>query len=305
MVQTDARILLICGFLCVSLVANFGFSWQAAKTVSSSQAHHVHRPHVVAITDTDNDGVPDHHDSCPFATSSCSGEMCPPAGWKSGRATDFDGDGCADGLQDKDVDNDGILDERDSCPYTPQEHRFVSNAGSDFDGDGCADSIEDSDDDNDSVPNLIDACPLTSIGAASDENGCSNLQRKLQSKMKAPQINDANEDATAADELSAKPTYLESWLDAVHGAGIETVVGAVVAAVMGQMWIWYMKAQTHVASKIPFESWSGGAAPAHLDPSLSHQFSTATLSSDSISAPPQAGWNAALAPTCAIAYMRK
>lgn len=37
-------------------------------------------------------------------------------GWRSGKATDHDGDGCMDGTaQDRDADNDGVPDDRDKC----------------------------------------------------------------------------------------------------------------------------------------------------------------------------------------------
>lgn len=127
--------------------------------------------------DSDGDGVPDRLDKCP-SLSTCFGVDCPPAGWLSGRSTDFDSDGCADGSEDRDKDNDGITDENDGCPATPQHYSFVSHSGNDFDHDGCMDRIEDIDDDNDLVLNTIDACPFTNRGEQSDHEGCAPKQRE-------------------------------------------------------------------------------------------------------------------------------
>ncbi len=58
-----------------------------------------------------------------------------------------------------DSDGDGIIDERDRCPNTPE--------GVAVDSDGCC-----LDDDNDGVPNYKDKCPTTPAGVAVDEKGC-------------------------------------------------------------------------------------------------------------------------------------
>lgn len=45
--------------------------------------------------------------------------------WISGRASDFDGDGCEDGVEDQDRDNDGIedkLDRRGMRTFERKEH---------------------------------------------------------------------------------------------------------------------------------------------------------------------------------------
>lgn len=90
--------------------------------------------------DTDGDGIPDRNDFCPqnLAHSASSSLR-----WVSNRANDFDGDGCEDGVEDQDRDNDGIWDAEDKCPNTPQHLGFVSNTDTDPEHDGCADRIED------------------------------------------------------------------------------------------------------------------------------------------------------------------
>jgi hypothetical protein len=95
----------------------------------------------------------------------------------SGPSTDFDSDGCADGSEDIDKDNDGIRDEDDVCPKTDQSFNFFSDVSTDFDRDGCADQLEDTDDDNDLVENSIDVCPFTVDGEQCDDEGCTHLQR--------------------------------------------------------------------------------------------------------------------------------
>jgi len=165
------------GLFLISLVANaalimwcFGI-WQpeslsAAATVPSLPAARGESK------DTDGDGIPDQDDFCPgLSTKGASG-------WVSGRATDFDGDGCEDGNEDLDRDNDGVKDVNDRCPNTPQRYGFVSNQVTDFDGDGCADSLEDKDDDGDGIINAEDDCPRSKPGAVSDSQGCSRAQQK-------------------------------------------------------------------------------------------------------------------------------
>ncbi|CAE8650926.1 unnamed protein product, partial [Polarella glacialis] len=126
--------------------------------------------------DTDGDGIPDQHDFCPNKCKVKNDSGCSAPGWLSGRASDFDGDGCQDGVEDSDKDNDGVDDLMDRCPSTPNHHGFVSNAANDFDGDGCIDSLEDHDDDGDAVMNAEDECPRTVPGDSSDNRGCSKKQ---------------------------------------------------------------------------------------------------------------------------------
>ncbi|MCM5662594.1 leucine-rich repeat domain-containing protein [Galbibacter mesophilus] len=61
-----------------------------------------------------------------------------------------------------DSDNDGINDDIDECPNTPN--------GEDVDYKGC--TPYQVDDDKDGVPNYIDECPETTLGEVVDEKGC-------------------------------------------------------------------------------------------------------------------------------------
>ena len=74
---------------------------------------------------------------------------------------DHDMDGCFDGDEDIDDDNDGILDLADSC--STGLINWTSNSLYDYDNDGCFDSSEDEDDDNDLI---LDAnlCPIGDLG---------------------------------------------------------------------------------------------------------------------------------------------
>lgn len=196
-------------------------------------------------TDTDGDGIPDHHDFCPGSKGSQS------TGWMSGRATDFDADGCADGLEDKDKDNDGIPDSQDSCPFTPQRYGFVSNPASDFDHDGCADGREDSDDDNDTIPNSVDACPLTGLGDSSDSTGCSKIQRDAPVTTTAAPSTEHTESTDSSDPSSSEAaeepkTVVEEYTAWVGSASIEVVLGAVLSAVLGKVMMMMQSQKDHV-----------------------------------------------------------
>ena len=68
-----------------------------------------------------------------------------------------------------DSDQDGIPDDIDACPETPE--------GEAVDEEGCGFSQRD--DDQDGVNNGIDVCPATRRDVAVDEKGCSNLQNDL------------------------------------------------------------------------------------------------------------------------------
>ena len=66
-------------------------------------------------------------------------------GWRSTSLTDHDGDGCRDGTdEENDDDNDGVPNMADAC-------RNGMGIRVDFDGNGCAD-VEDPDIDGDGVP---------------------------------------------------------------------------------------------------------------------------------------------------------
>ena len=84
----------------------------------------------IPLTDSDNDGVPDFYDNCPYDFNPYQ--------------VDSDGDGygdacdrCAGGDDSIDTDGDGLPDDCDNCPY-------VANPGQeDSDGDGIGDVCED------------------------------------------------------------------------------------------------------------------------------------------------------------------
>ena len=76
-----------------------------------------------------------------------------------------DSDGCSD--SQKDSDTDGVADDIDLCPDTP--------IGESVDSDGCSDSQKDSD--TDGVADDIDLCPNTPIGESVDSDGCSDSQK--------------------------------------------------------------------------------------------------------------------------------
>ena len=70
-------------------------------------------------------------------------------------------------ISEKDADDDGVIDDFDTCPWT--------DAGRIANETGC--SIEQQDDDGDGVQNSLDDCPQTPAGSTVDENGCSAAQR--------------------------------------------------------------------------------------------------------------------------------
>jgi hypothetical protein len=74
-------------------------------------------------------------------------------------------DGCSDSQRDSD--GDGIFDDVDQCPNTP--------SGQAVDAEGCADSQKDSD--GDGISNALDLCPSTPVGESVDADGCSDSQK--------------------------------------------------------------------------------------------------------------------------------
>ena len=138
--------------------------------------------------DDDNDGVLDVNDTCDR------GEL----GWTSSVATDHDGDGCRDSVEDNDDDNDGVFDFADTCPVGTLSWR--SGTSTDYDGDGCHDASEDIDDDNDLICDGTttdvawactvssveeDLCPNSTLGFTSsnsndaDRDGCEDSNEDL------------------------------------------------------------------------------------------------------------------------------
>lgn len=132
----------------VSLVYNFGKGLEKKKMESDTE-----------ISDSDNDGVPDLVDECPFSAGSADLFGCPD--------TDMDGlgdsrDNCPKELgsiENKgcpvlDTDGDGVEDDKDSCPNEKGSKRFA----------GCPDS------DEDGIVDKYDKCP-DEAGVASN-SGC-------------------------------------------------------------------------------------------------------------------------------------
>lgn len=99
------------------------------------------------ITDTDNDGVVDFEDNC-F-------DIYNPD------QSDLDGDGLGD-VCDDDIDGDGVMNNIDTCPNTPE--------GESVNATGCSQSQLD--DDGDGVMNDKDLCPNTTSGTNVNANGC-------------------------------------------------------------------------------------------------------------------------------------
>lgn len=180
------------------------------------------------LLDSDGDGVPDHHDWCPQKKRTSRKADGRESGWISGRASDFDGDGCEDGVEDEDKDNDGIEDKIDRCPMSPMQYRFVSNAVSDFDGDGCADGVEDLDDDGDGVSNSIDECRQTDLGDSSDSEGCSAKQRTARDS--------AAEGQLPSEHPSPEVTSVSSETPSVAGVSDEASVTDTRAGPNGDAW---------------------------------------------------------------------
>jgi len=188
----------------------------------------------VAGLDSDGDGILDQHDFCRSKK-----------GWMSGRATDFDADGCEDNAQDTDKDNDGVKDSVDKCPLTPQRYQFMSNLHSDADGDGCMDSVEDHDDDGDMVLNALDRCPRTPLQHASDNAGCSQLQLQEEAAAIPPEkhaampVTDAVEHPAGTTEPGLENRGISEiggeWFGLVRNAWVEVLVGAAVTELCGQV----------------------------------------------------------------------
>ncbi|MBN8430392.1 thrombospondin type 3 repeat-containing protein [Microbulbifer salipaludis] len=99
---------------------------------------------LTGASDVDGDGVMDSIDQCP---------MTPPG-------TPVDASGCP--LTTSDSDGDGVVDASDLCPETPTDTAV--------DTDGCPVAVADSD--GDGVADTVDACPNTPAQTPVDAQGC-------------------------------------------------------------------------------------------------------------------------------------
>jgi len=99
--------------------------------------------------DSDNDGIPDDIDQCPY------------------EAEDIDGYQDEDGCPDYDNDKDGILDINDGCP----------NSKEDIDGFQDQDGCPDVDNDGDGILDINDKCPnkKEDIDGFQDKDGCPDI----------------------------------------------------------------------------------------------------------------------------------
>lgn len=176
------------------------------------------------IRDADGDGVPDQDDFCPGKRLR-KGER---AVWISGRASDFDGDGCEDGVEDQDRDNDGVEDRMDRCPFSPKQYNFVSDSLNDFDGDGCKDGVEDQDDDGDGVPNDEDACKRTRPGESSDVSGCSKAQYRHNEIVREQAQSVIHESTTQQPPGSV----VSEWVSTLRSAWLEVLLGALITPIL-------------------------------------------------------------------------
>ena len=142
--------------------------------------------------DTDNDGIPDATDNCPFVSNANQadldqdglGDACDPDDDNDGVADPADNcptvananqaDGDSDGIGDAcdpnlndgptgDLDGDGVLNNVDNCPTTPNSDQL--NTDGDSFGNAC-----DGDDDNDGIADATDNCPLTANADQADND---------------------------------------------------------------------------------------------------------------------------------------
>lgn len=164
-----------------SLVINFG------GKPKGSEAKDI----VTEVIDSDEDGVADLVDECPFAAGTESMFGCP----------DTDGDGLGDSRDDcptiagillnkgcpsKDTDGDGIADDKDSCPNVKGEKRYA----------GCPDT------DGDGIVDKYDKCP-NEQGVASN-NGCP--QKNEHNKNTSTNVNTNNTSTNVNTNVSSVST---------------------------------------------------------------------------------------------------
>jgi len=147
-------------------------SWQPTTVVASTS-----NPTIVytksGSNDSDNDGIPDDRDKCPYNEIGVQVDKdgCPLDADYNGVPDDIDHcpntDRAAAGMVDiygcaVDSDFEGIPDFKDKCPH--------NDVGAAVDSIGCP-----TDSDKDGVPDGLDDCPNTIYGVAVDKNGCIDL----------------------------------------------------------------------------------------------------------------------------------
>ena len=103
------------------------------------------------ILDSDNDGIADDVDTCPFTQ----------------QGQEVDSNGCSE--YQKDDDQDGVSNAEDLCAATPYQETVDAN--------GCSDSQKETDTDGDGLRDPYDLCPGSDSEQPVDENGC-NLSQK-------------------------------------------------------------------------------------------------------------------------------
>ncbi len=141
-----------------------------------------------ADTDHDSDGCKNEVDTDDDDDGFLDDSDSCPSGLMSWNASnDRDEDGCSD-AEDEDDDNDGYLDESDNCPQSI----VIGPAGylQDYDEDGCLDPVEDDDDDGDGINDANDECKFTFPQLAVNPNGCSNSE-----------LDDDGDNVTNVDDL--------------------------------------------------------------------------------------------------------
>ncbi|MBL6743820.1 MAG: thrombospondin type 3 repeat-containing protein [Candidatus Poseidonia sp.] len=120
---------------------------------------------------------------------------------------DRDGDAYGDACDDDD-DNDGVLDLNDDCAVG--HSNWTASISTDHDADGCHDAAEDQDDDNDGMNDQIDLCALGALGWQSststdyDGDGCEDA---------GEDVDDDNDRICDASDLD------DGWACTVSAAG--------------------------------------------------------------------------------------